>query len=405
LPGGDRRRLSLRIVEDLDALPQVEDAWRALRDEYGIGAPNSEPALFTATVRSMGDAVSPHVVVIADDRMPRAIVIGRRSIRRARIRVGHSHVPSPRLRCLDVVYDGLITDGSAAAAGAVRAHLSDLIASRSVDLVTINAMPVDHEVSDRISCSHTLGADVHREAAEPHWRFAFADGSFDKTIGRFSRKHRYNIRRTDRLLSERFDGQLELRPISSADELPGFLREADSILASSYQHRLTGGWSTVERLNAVLRAAAERGQLCCFALHGRGRAIAFQKGVICGDCYWLLSTAFDANHRRHSPGRVLLVRAMEHLHALGISAIDYGFGDAAYKRMYGTECQHEVTLQIHGRTHSAQIARYQRSLIEGAVSRAQWVAERFGVSNTMRRIWRAHLEDSGRGGGPGGASA
>jgi CelD/BcsL family acetyltransferase involved in cellulose biosynthesis len=200
----------------------------------------------------------------------------------------------------------------------------------------------------------------------------------------------------DRLLSDKFDGTLELQCISRPHELPSFLRQADTILASSYQHALTGDATTVDPMNAILRVAADNGQLCCFLLRGDDRIIAFQKGVICGDTFWLLSTAFDARHRRHSPGQVLLFRAMRHLHAIGVRTIDYGFGDARYKQIYGTEYRREMTLHLYSRTTPAQIARYQRAFIDGFVSRAQSIMGQLRLSNYVRRIWRSHLERRAR---------
>jgi CelD/BcsL family acetyltransferase involved in cellulose biosynthesis len=296
------------------------------------------------------------------------------------------------------VYGGLITDDSTSAIKTVEAHLAELIASRSVDLVTINALPIGHELSAHFAAAQVPWAIVSRDAMHRHWVFSFADGPFANTINRFSRKHRYNLRRSDRRLAEQFDERLELDCTTRSDQVDGFLRESDAIVASSYQRSFRRHLKEADPLNAALHAAATTGRLRCYLLRADGRAIAFQKGVIDGDTYWLLSTAFDPRHRDHSPGQVLLVRVMKDLHAAGVRRIDYGFGDARYKRIYGTECRMETTIRLYARGITARLVHCEQRFIDTMLSRVGSCT----LSPWLRRAWRQRLErrehDSSRGG-------
>ena len=78
--------------------------WSALRDIAGIVTPNAEPAIFTATLMAFGERAQPHVTVFHDATGPRAVIAGRRSIRRLPCRIGYLTIQSPPLRCLDIVY-------------------------------------------------------------------------------------------------------------------------------------------------------------------------------------------------------------------------------------------------------------------------------------------------------------
>ena len=83
----------------------------------------------------------------------------------------------------------------------------------------------------------------------------------------------------------------------------------------------------------------------------------------------------------------MLIRAMRDLCASGVRAIDYGFGDAGYKRMYGTESWNEATIYLYAPTREGRSARLLHCLVR-TVSRLaawRWLAQR------VKKHWRARL--------------
>ncbi|MHC4082998.1 MAG: hypothetical protein ACYSU2_16935, partial [Planctomycetota bacterium] len=137
-----------RTIEELSAL---EAPWNALRSSNGSATPNADPHRFSATVEALGAGVEPHVTLLGEVDCPRAIIVARRSTRKLGCRVGYLPLPSPRLRCLDVVYGGLITDGTEPAKQAVCNHLRLTLEAGDVDHVMVNHLPTDHELFGRLS--------------------------------------------------------------------------------------------------------------------------------------------------------------------------------------------------------------------------------------------------------------
>jgi len=278
-----------RTIEELSAL---EAPWNALRRSHGSATPNADPHRFAATVEALGDGVEPHVTLLGEADDPRAIIVARRSTRKLGCRIGYLPLPSPRLRCLDVVYGGLITDGSEPAKQAVCDHLRLTLEARDVDHVMVNHLPTDHELFGRLSRGFVFTPGGTDGSLRPHWQFRFAEGPFENTLARFSRKHRYNVRRADRLLTQHFGGDSRLDSITSADDLDAFVSDAVRITDAGWQGGVGGGFGDPRVQRALLGRAAERGRLRCYALRCAGQVIAFQAGVVLGDVYHLQSTGF-----------------------------------------------------------------------------------------------------------------
>ncbi len=368
------------IACSMPELEALQPSWTALRNAHGLLTPNADPCLYAATVEALN--ARPDVTLLRDGDRPVAIIVGRRSIRPLGWRLGHLAVRSPRRRCLDIVYGGLITDGSPQAIHAVADHLQRRIRARELDHVMINHLRLDHELFAPLSRSpRGFHGPISR-----HWRFALGPTP-EQTLTRFSRKHRYNMRRADRLLVERFGGDVELQAVTEPEQVPRFVEDALAITAAGYQGAIGAGFGNATVQRVILDRAARDGRLRGYRLMAAGRAIAYQAGVTLGNVFHLRSTAFLPRYRALSPGQVLLVRVIEDLAAAGIDAVDYGFGDARYKQIYGTESHDEATVYLYSRTLTGRSAR----LIHRAAGEATTLVARSRLGGRIRKRLRERI--------------
>ncbi|MHC4416215.1 MAG: GNAT family N-acetyltransferase [Planctomycetota bacterium] len=377
----------ISIAQTLDDARALEGPWRALRDTHGMATPNAEPRHYAATVEALGSACRPDVTLFYDDTGPRAIIIARRSTRPSGCRLGYLTLPWPRLRCLDIVYGGLITDGTKASQQAVCDHLGDLLRLGEIDHVMVNHLPLADALFAPLAARPGLTSAGPGGEPSRHWRFTFAPGRFANTLARFSRKHRYNLRRADRLLVEHFGGSVTLDRITRAEEVDAFADAAACITASGYQGAIGAGFGHASVQRRILTGAARDGRLRSYLLHGAGVPIAFQAGVVSENTYHLQSTAFLPQFSGLSPGQVLLVRVLRDLCEAGFHEVDYGFGDAPYKRVYGTDSREEATIYLFAQTQNGTCARLLHRLT-GAATRC---ASRMGLAEFIKRRWRSRL--------------
>ena len=379
------------VADSLEAVERLRPGWNRLRSGCSLATPNADPDRYLATLRGLGDRARPYVAMLHGSAEPRALIIGREQVRPGRIRLGYLQLPALSLRSLDIVYGGLITDDSQQAVRAVVDHLRRLIDTGRFDQIMINHLPMRGRVAMALRADRALARRSVADAPDPHWRFALVPGSYERTIQRFSRKHRYNMRRADRLLVDRFGGDVALRRFEKPAQIEELAAGAAQITACTYQAALGAGAVDTTLHRDLLRIEADHGRLRSYWLECEGRPIAFQIAVVYGDVYNLLSTAFLPQYAAVSPGQVLLVRVIQDLCESKIGWIDYGFGDSPYKRIYGTESWDEATVHLYAKNVRASSASVVHRVAVGLHRRASAALARGGLLARVKKRWRSRL--------------
>jgi len=247
--------LPVEVGDTIEGCRRLREPWLRMRERCGVQSPNTDPDRFVAVVGALPDAL-PHVVMFGSRESPRALLVARSSRRRVAYRLGYTGFRSPTLRCLDVVYEGLLTDTFPGFLPLVVAYLTRRLRRGDFDLVSFNHL--------RLAQAQYLtnrSTSAVADEPEPHWRFELLPGSCEQSIQPFSKKHRYNIRRADRLLVDFFGGKVCLRAFTSAGEVDDFLSRAAQITAQSYQGRLKIGLRNDRVTREALCADARAGRL------------------------------------------------------------------------------------------------------------------------------------------------
>jgi hypothetical protein len=370
------------------------DAWAGHRAACGVLTPNNDPALYRA-VLDADDATQPMVMVARQNNDVTGMIIGRTAHRRLTSRMGYATLPTIRLHMLDVVHGGVLLRNDAAT-HALSTHLLRLLENRDVEGIMFNHLPVETSFRDILFGGLKGLPTMQRGPDSPHWRFHLAPGGFDETLQRFSRKHRYNIRRARRLLENAFEGEVTVACHRHASEFDAFIACVNAITQQSYQGALSQPIDPGTAEHNVLKCAAAQGQLRGYVLACAGRPVAHQVGIVCGETYHLRATAFDPAFAEHSPGQVLLVRVMEDLAGTTIRHIDYGYGDGAYKRVYGTDCGTDRTQFVFGRHLRARVGHLQMRCLQQFDRTARAACRRGRTLKSIKCVWRTRLSRAHR---------
>ena len=375
------------------SVPEVESIradWDALRREASRGPPSAGCEQFIPVIVAMGSGVQPHVVLLRDAYAPRGAIVGRVSRRPVLCRIGYQGIRTPRLACLDVEYGGLIARrGDEVAEHAMLAYLGSALEVGGIDHILIDRLAVTDALFERITDAFGTGCIRKRE---PHWVCEFDDTSFDATMSRFSKQKRKNMTQHDRQLTEHCGGNVELRVLCRDDDLDEYFREAMSIAGQTYQHQLGVGFRDDPVWRALLHTEAAAGRLRCYLLRCRGISVVFEVATVVDRTCYLLATGYLPDLGRFSPGTVMLYRVFRDLWALGVRAVDYGFGDAEYKKSYSTKCREEAIIHLYARRFRPQVARAIDVSTTGISRMAQAGLRTAGLVQRVRKRWRSRLE-------------
>jgi hypothetical protein len=389
-PASGRARLPrVTVAMTVEQVMELRDEWSALRRNRGVISMDAEPGLFCDILPALGDAVTPYVAIFRQNDEPIAALVGRRS-HRAPV-PGPTALIAPRLEVLEIVCGGLITDGTRESADAVIAHLTDLLDGRQIDMLDIHHLDAEHELAASLSAGLERRARVSQRP-EGHCRLSLCDLQTGQRLHHNSSKTRSTFRRKDRKLCEFFENRTEVRELHGAETLNELLRVAGSINANTYQAALACGIEDTLRWRTILGALASRSAMHGYVLMGNGVAIAYVVGAVLHGQFTLLATGFLPEHQSLSPGLVLLNRIFDLLTAERVMTVDFGFGDADYKRILANQRSLEFTLHLYARRWKPTVAwGFERwfGLMKFAAKRGlAWM----GIFDAAKRRWRRWLE-------------
>ena len=268
----------------------------------------------------------------------------------------------------------------------------ELVSTRRVDLLSINHLPVDLPLMKTLVSGSGIQGDLSRGLPQPHHEFEIVPGSFDDTIAHLSSKRRHEVQRENRVLLRFFNDDVEFVEFSKPGEADRAIAWASNISAETYKDRLGVGFEDTPRSRALIACDAGRGRFRGWFLVAKGRPIAFLIGSVNGDRCFVEAMGYVPEFGHLSPGKNVLIRAIERLCSEDVRYVDYGLGDAGYKRVFGTHCWDEVTLKFYSNGLRARIARGIDASAALASAVGRQGARALGGVDKVKRRWRRTLE-------------
>jgi hypothetical protein len=215
---------------------------------------------------------------------------------------------------------------------------------------------------------------VHSPFGARNWHMMRIAGTFEDYLGRMGSKSRHRLRNNVRKLEKRAE-RFELRRVDRADQVEEFLRFAAEVSRNSWQHQDLGEQlSDDETTKKTLMSLADRCLLRCYILFSGDEPCAFstayqRRGTI--NCH---EFGFDQRLQRYSPGKVLLYLMIEDLYAdSAVTLLNFGMGDAEYKRQLADIETTESSWLIMRRSIRNRILVKSHSILDGTVEFAKKV--------------------------------
>jgi CelD/BcsL family acetyltransferase involved in cellulose biosynthesis len=376
--------VSARVARTLEEVEDLRPVWQSLQ------APRftSDIDVFRTVVQHAPGVVRPHVLVLEQAGEPVSLVVSRLEDVRLPARLGYVGV-SPRLRMLTVAYGGVL--GAYPDPAVLLDSLRGSLDHERVDLVRLRMLTVGSPLHS--AAREHAGALRRRrfERALLHWRCAVPD-SVDEFLATRSRERRRHIRRYQRRIEEAFPGEVEVRRFTSRDDLDRLFADSERVQARTYQRSLGVGFSDDELTRELTGLAMDQGWFQGVLLYLRGEPAAFWHGSAYRGSFGTSVTGYDPALAEHRPGTYLLMKLVETLCAdPSVHTLDFGFGDAEYKRSFGDASVLEEDVVVFERRPRPLAVNAVESALLGTATLARAVLARSGGVKAARRTWRRRL--------------
>jgi len=198
-------------------------------------------------------------------------------------------------------------------------------------------------------------------------------------------KTRQNLRRTTRKLAG--SGETRMTKVTGPEQVPAFLQELDTVLANSWQAKTFGHQhrNTKPQLH-YFEQLARCGWLRSYLLMHGDSAIAYELGFQYRNTYYGQDCGYDQHWKDWGPGSILMYMVIEDLfHDDRPDLLDFGLGDAPYKRSFGNHEHPAASFYIAPPNRWRRLVMVQQALNLAFLS-GRTALVKTGLDNLVRRI-------------------
>jgi len=337
----------------------------------------------------------PRIVVVC--RGPEVVAIAAARIVPTTVKCsfGYRTLYAPRVRELAVVHGGVMGTISEEVPSLLLKALISILENGEADVLALHLIKTDSPLAQlalRYSLAWCRGFSPETQS---HHTLILPKRREDLFMNMKS-KHRSDLRRLSKVLEKKFQGQVRVQCFRSPDEATRFCAEAEAVSRKSYHTALGFGFVYDEEQRRRALLWARRGSFLGYMMYIGDKPCAYWCGPLYGSVYHLASTAFDPEYRQHEIGTVLLTRVIEDMFNQGrpVTEVDFGRGDAGYKRTICTDQWQETTVYIFAKSGRSIGINLIRTPILGAGRVVQFVSRRLRFEQRIKTMWRRHAENT-----------
>lgn len=380
------------VAKNFEEIEAIRPIWEQMQRSELYPTPNADIDIYLSTVKSGGDDVRPCIILVKQNGDPRALLIGRCERHSLKVWLGYKTLFSPKLKCLSVVYGGVLGRPNSYVYPLLIAEISRMLHDREVDMIFFNHLRMDSDVYRVLKASHGFLCRGWLLGTQQHWSISIPD-TMDQLYERYSPKNRSNLRRLISRLERAYPGQVRVVTYTNQDEVQKAIDIMAGISAQTYQFQLDSSFVDTDYTRNMLKLAAKRGWLRACVLFIGEEPSAFELALKYGKSYFGLHTGFDPKWRRFRVGTVLFLNFLESICGDSTAkSFDFGFGDAEYKRLYSDQCWEESSVYIFAPRLYPIFVNALHSSIMAVNAALEYVFRKIGAVDWIKRKWRNLLQ-------------
>jgi hypothetical protein len=380
----------VRVIRDPVDIAQVAEFWRSCRVHRDADLDH-----FLWALKAFPHVLRPHILAYYKEGVPRALLIGRCELRSLNHnRLGYFRIPMGIARMLTFINGGHAGEVSGSSCALFIDSIRASLAAGEADAATIVYADIESPLH-RLGRSRPgpfLSDRLRRPSVHRFWKGTPEQGSI---LAGISRQERHQKNRKARWLLRDFDSRVEIASFYEQGDVEQLVRDAEFVAKKSYQRQLGVGFADSAEIRRRLEFEAQMGWLRSFVLYLAGNPSAFWISSLYRGTLYLDFTGFDPALAKYSPGIHLMMGAFERLgaepSAAPLQEIDFGVGEAEYKRRLGNHSRQESCLFIFAPTWRGLRLSAAQALVTACNNCASSILTRTGALSRAKRTWRQRL--------------
>jgi hypothetical protein len=389
--------MEIQIARSLEEVEALRKDWQQIHNREPSPRPDSDIDRFSSVIKANNNGMIPHIIEFKEGNEPIAMIIARIEQKNLKLKLGYKTLFNPELRYLSVVYGGVLGQSKREVNSVIISELIKQLKNREFDMIFFNHLDTHTEFYQDLQKISILMKGAPQQLKK-HWITELPD-TIEEFYEQKSRKHRQNLLKVIRKFNQRFPSNRFVKYTEKSDVID-FLKPAAEVSSKTYQNALGAGIINNEETKELLESAAENNWFdgnILFTDKTNEKPCAFHLGLNYKDTHYMERIGFDPALSKLNSGTFLLLKKLEDLCSNpDIKSMDYYFGNAEYKKRYGTKDSSEACVYLFApRPYPILINSLQRSTTK-IESVLRYIINKLGKTDKVKKYWRALLSKNGK---------
>lgn len=377
-----------RTAREVEAIRDIWTSWQ--------WNPNADIDFYLQVLRSRPEILRPHVLVLYRDGSPVAMLVGRLVLDQVEARLGYARLFRTRTRTLTFIYGGQAGDLSRENSSILVSEVMRSLREGEADLADFRFVRTDSAFYQLLTQYPGFFTRDWFPQKQAHLKMVLPSQA-NKIYSGLSGKVRKNLKWQAKKLMEDFEGKARIGCFRDTEELDRMFEDVEQVAAKTYHRALGFGFVDNLEMRERVQLEAEKGWFQAYVLYLADRPVAFWIGNASDGKFYSSYLGYDDTYGRYSPGIFLITRVFEELRKEGVDEIDFGLGDAEYKRRFGNCSWEEACIDVFAPTFKGLRI---NALRAPAIFTERVVKKTLGkmqILPRIKRLWRDRAMKSAQG--------
>lgn len=379
------------IATSIEEIEAIRPTWEKILKEEPKPKINANIDRFLSVIQATNGKVQPYVMILFHNNNPTAMIVARIGKHRLDIKLGYKTILRPKLQSLTVDYGGILGKPDRDVCQIIIRGLLGQLQSRKVSMIYFNHLETNSHI---YTLSRKLPGILSKDyfpKVEPHFCMSVPENLEQFYMSR-SANHRAKLKRYIRKLEKNYPNRIKIVTYSQEADLDEAIKAASQISRLTYQYGLGYGFTDDHKTRCLLTTAAKQGWLRIHILYINDEPCAFENWLKYEKAYVGHGIGFDPKWKKWRIGTVLFLKTIELLGAdPAVEVIDFGFGDAEYKRSYNNKKWQEASVYIFAPRFYPICVNILRTCIRAVESALEYFIKKTGTKKLIKRCWRNRL--------------
>jgi hypothetical protein len=376
------------VFRNIEKLKDIKDFWKGL-----TYYPYTDFDYFMQIIASNKEFVSPYIILVTFNDDPITLLIGRIKKTDIKIKIGYKNIHKVKTKILEVLYCGILGTQNLDVCNLLIDTIKKSLKAHEADLAYFKYLDVNSYIFNTAKRSAKGIIRDYFSLHNSHWILHLPE-SYDKFLEERSKSTKEFIRRYTSRLERRMGKRMSVIRYDKTGDLEKIMSEVEQIASKTYQRGLGIGFIDDEYTRNQFSFTLQNNWSVTWILYIDKKPCAFWTGLIYKDMFLSVATGYLTEYKSERLGTYLIVEMIkEFCSDNNLKILDFGFGDADYKKNYSTKNNIESSVYLYAPTLKSYYFNLTNTFSRLLIRGTKLLLRKFKFVRSVKNIWRKKLSN------------